>query len=104
MSGSDESIAPVCTRCGRIYLEGVSGVCSACLQAERRNKHTRSYHQRARRRSIACDCGLPAVTVLLVKVGRQSDGFQIVRMPLCQRCLQLENDMWDELDEGKKAS
>jgi ribosomal protein L37E len=103
MSEPVESTAPVCNRCGRIYLEGVSGVCSACLQAERRQR-TRSYHQRARQRPIACDCGLPAVTVLLVNVGRQSDGFQTVRMPLCRRCLQLENDMWDELDEGKKAS
>ena len=98
MPDPSKSIAPNCTRCGRIYLEGVNGVCSACLQAERRTERTRRYKKRKRHQPLTCDCGRPAVTVLLVKVGRESDGLRTVRRPLCQSCLQLENDMWDEMD------
>ena len=98
MPEPNQSTAPTCTRCGRIYLEGVNGLCSACLQAERRSERTRGYKKRKRRPGLTCDCGRPAVTVLLVKVGREFDNLQTVRMPLCRSCLKLENDMWDEQD------
>jgi predicted nucleic acid-binding Zn-ribbon protein len=94
MPETSPSSAPTCTHCGRIYLEGSNGVCSACLQAERRPRRSRTY--RKRRRALTCECGRPAVTVLLVKIGREDEGLQTVRMPLCQSCLQLEKDMWDE--------
>jgi hypothetical protein len=90
--------APACTRCGRIYLEGRRGVCSACLQADRRTQRSRGYKKRKRHAPLTCDCGQPAVTVLLVKVGRESEGFTSLRLPLCRACLQLEKDMWEEQD------
>jgi hypothetical protein len=40
-----------------------------------------------------CECGRPAVTVVLVTLGAEDYTYQ-VRMPLCAQCLQLEKEMW----------
>lgn len=102
MTDSPQPPAPTCTRCGRIYLEGLHGLCSACRQSDRRPQRTRTYHKH-RRTHLTCDCGRPAVNVLFVHVGRESDGFQTVRMPLCRSCLRLEQAMWDEQDHHSRA-
>lgn len=76
-----------CIACERIYIEGRGGVCSACLQARRKG---RKYQRRA---SIPCDCGEEAITVILIQVGTEKDGFSTVRMPLCDACLKLEVEL-----------
>ena len=96
MSEPSPKTAPACTRCGRIYLEGAHGICSACRQASRRTARAKKYNQRKRHAPLTCQCGQPAVTVLTVRVGRQFDGFYTVRIPLCRTCLDLEKAMWDE--------
>lgn len=76
-----------CIVCERIYVEGRSGVCSACLQARRKGRKYR------RRTSISCDCGEAAIIVILIQVGTEKDGFTTVRMPLCDTCLKLEVEL-----------
>jgi hypothetical protein len=104
--------APPCTRCNHPYLEGRDGVCMTCLRLERKRKngsqtrtsiradgihptsHPRRPHGRSRRRRpMFCECGRPAVTVVLVTLGAEDYTYQ-VRMPLCAQCLQLEKEMW----------
>ena len=41
-----------------------------------------------RRRPLRCDCGQEAVTIIQVRVG--ADPQYIIRLPLCQECLKLE--------------
>lgn len=76
--------APPCVACGRIYVEGRGGVCSACMQARRKGRKYR------RKVGIRCDCGEEALKVILIQVGSEKDGFTTVRMPLCGTCLKLE--------------
>jgi hypothetical protein len=101
MVDEPNSPAPHCTRCGRLYTEGRAGVCSACRQAARRSTRRKPY-QSHRKPSLVCQCGQPAVTVILVSVGRPSDGLYTVRMPLCHTCLQLEQAMWEESNKSDK--
>lgn len=77
-----------CRVCRRLYEQGRNGVCRACQRAKRdasgQNRQTR--HKKHKR--LRCDCGMPAVTVKLVRVGE--DGVYLVRLPLCADCLQVE--------------
>lgn len=83
--------ASTCPRCGRIFVQGTQVMCSACRKAARRASRSRSYIRRKHR--LTCECGQPAVTVLLVRLGKD-DSLSTVRMPLCQHCLDLEKEMW----------
>jgi hypothetical protein len=76
-----------CHRCGRLYVEGRNGLCSACRQ--RKTLH--------RPRRLRCDCGAPAVTVLLVPVGEA--GEYTVRLALCAACLEQERRLRASLAE-----
>ncbi len=53
---------------------------------QRNRGRARSYQRRPKR--ILCDCGQPAITVLVVKVG--CDPQYTVHLPLCLACLALE--------------
>jgi hypothetical protein len=46
---------------------------------------------KVKHRRLRCDCGRPAVKVLLVRVG--SDPQYTVHLPLCRDCLELEHSM-----------
>lgn len=76
--------APPCLSCGRMFVDGLEGICNACLLSKRR-KYNRAYE------SIPyCDCGRKAVIVVLVQVG--VEGAYTERMALCERCLKLEEN------------
>jgi predicted nucleic acid-binding Zn-ribbon protein len=80
--------APPCTRCGKIYVHGRDGLCDGCrLRPTARTS-------RITPRPVLCDCGQPAVQVILVHVGDpEKDNYVEERMPLCPACLQLELEM-----------
>jgi hypothetical protein len=81
---------PRCAACGRIYLRGQGGWCEVCLR-RREGVTLRSN----RREKIRCDCGRPAVEILLVAVIHPDGGFPDIQdMPLCRDCLELEREMW----------
>jgi hypothetical protein len=80
--------APPCTSCGKIYVHGRAGLCEGCRPRRDPNRSRRHNHP------VMCDCGQPAVQVVLIHVGDPTrDNLVEERMPLCPACLQLELEM-----------
>jgi len=77
--------APACMLCGSMYLNGSSTICSRCL-----HENGGSHNRRTRRPRFRCDCGAWAVAVILVQVGCPEDSLSEQRLPLCERCLEIE--------------
>ncbi len=50
----------------------------------------------SRHRRPMCDCGSPAVTIKLVKVGTNPQ--YTIRLPLCAACLKLEQELASDLE------
>jgi hypothetical protein len=78
--------APPCKICGRMFASANRyRLCFACRTRLQRGRLT------ARQRTHTCDCGRPAVTIVTIKVGE--DGMYTIRMPLCEACQRLEEEM-----------
>jgi hypothetical protein len=77
--------APPCKHCGRIYVDGSLELCRECLLGR---FDTASPPKPS---SLRCDCGRRAITVILISVGE--DGVYTMRLPLCERCLKIEQMM-----------
>jgi hypothetical protein len=73
----------------------------ACLRLNRKHRPRRGDgllrpskpKGRQRQRPLSCECGRPAVTVVLVTLGEPGCSY-LMRMPLCAKCLKLEQEMW----------
>lgn len=55
-----------------------------------------------RRTRFRCDCGAWAVAVVLVQVGPPEDELTAQRLPLCQRCLEVEKRTQAMIDQMKR--
>jgi hypothetical protein len=66
-----------------LFERGHKQVCRSCRIRRRQGKTGTTRH-----RPLRCDCGRPAVTVLIRSVGL--DGVYQVRLPVCEECKRLE--------------
>ncbi len=48
---------------------------------------------------LRCDCGKPAIAVLLVWVGYFHDNLSEERLPVCRACLEIEKETQARLDD-----
>lgn len=78
------SLKPPCIRCNQPYLAGKGGVCASCRRGKKPAR-------------LRCDCGKPAVAVLMTTVGTSE--LYPIEIPLCRDCLSLE---MEEYVCGKK--
>jgi len=85
--------APPCLICGGRYVAGTETLCKECLAGRRKRS------LRRKRGRLRCDCGRPAVTVVLVYVGLPEQGLSAERMALCPDCLEVEIVTQAMLDE-----
>ena len=76
--------APLCEKCGAIYLNGSSIVCNRCIRLKEHGKVRVD-----RRIRFRCDCGMMAVNVILVEVGVDEEQ-QEMRLAVCAACLEEE--------------
>jgi hypothetical protein len=80
---------PPCERCGQLFVYGTSNTCRTCLR-QRGDSGVR-----VRKTRLLCDCGKPAVAVLIVSV--IVDGFpNNQRLPVCLTCLHIEAETVSE--------
>lgn len=73
------SLKTPCKVCGLPYLKGKAGGCLACLRG-------------GKPIGLQCECGEIAVVVLLDRIG--GHGEYGVEIPLCARCLAIEQEGW----------
>lgn len=78
-----------CRVCGRLYELGRNGVCRACRRTNRNGEGQGNLTRHKKHKRLRCDCGKPAVTVKVVRVGE--GGVYQVRLPLCADCLEVEH-------------
>lgn len=88
-------ILPPCPICGGLMSSTKCGICKTCYERRRvgRTGRRRFY-------KVYCDCGKPAVVVIVVRV---SDHKEL--MPLCSDCFEIERKMEEEMkgiDHGRK--